>query len=158
MTFFFVLCNLIKICQIIWQKWVRFPYREKPDWDKRFWLRFYNVWSCTPYIFENGDRIVCINNQSRGRIQLNVMTTLPFFFVWFLVSKDNILQSEMYNRWKINISMQLKIQIRIMQYKKQVFSKYCPFQVLPALCFVIFNVWNYPRIWLLSEYSAGQKY
>ena len=47
-------------------------------------------------------------------IQIKVLTTLPFFFPWFLVSVDNILNSKMCNQWKINISIQLNIEIPVM--------------------------------------------
>ena len=48
------------------------------------------------------------------RIQIKVLTTLPFFFSWFLVSMDNIWKSKMCNWWQINISIQLNIEIPVM--------------------------------------------
>ena len=49
------------------------------------------------------------NQFNTGRIQIKVLTTLPFFFLRFLVSKDNIYKSKMCNQWRITISFQLKI-------------------------------------------------
>ena len=34
-----------------------------------------------------------------GRIEIKVLTTLPFFFLGFLISKDNIYKSKMCNQW-----------------------------------------------------------
>ena len=53
-----------------------------------------------------------------GRIQIKVLSTLPFFFFGCLVSKDKIYKSEMYNRWRINISFQVNIEIQIKKYNK----------------------------------------
>ena len=49
-----------------------------------------------------------------GRIQIKVLTILPFFFPWFLVSVDNIWKCKMCNWWKISISIQLNIEIPVM--------------------------------------------
>ena len=41
-----------------------------------------------------------------GWIQIKVLTTLPFFFPWFLFSMDNIWKFKLCNRLRISISVQ----------------------------------------------------
>ena len=55
-----------------------------------------------------GTRVTIVNTNT-VRIQFKVLTTLPFLFLWFLFSQNNIWKSKMCTRWRIYISIQLKV-------------------------------------------------
>ena len=73
------------------------------------------MWKRANYFCGEGSHNTnCEHKVIIGRIQIKVLTTWPFFFFGFFVSKDNIYKSKMYNPWRITISFQQKISISIM--------------------------------------------
>ena len=65
-------------------------FMEKQDSLFRVCTRIFFLCCISVYVVLN-----CI---AIGRIQIKLLTTLPFFFPWFLVSMDNIWKSKMCNR------------------------------------------------------------